>query len=125
MSAFISFYKTLSMQNIQDKAEDLSGHVIDYLDTMYKLGKVKVSEKAANSAANAVTGITIIVFTSIILLIAGIGIGWWIGESIDNMPAGFLIMAVFYLCCLFLLIFMRKRIMYPRIRNRIIKKIYE
>ena len=113
------------MQNIQDKAEELSGHVIDYINTLYKLGTIKMTEKAANSAANSVTGFAIVFFLFIIFLIGGIAAGWWIGESIDNMPVGFLIIASFYLLCLLIFILFRKKVFYPRIRNSIIKKIYE
>ena len=113
------------MQDIQDKVEELSGHVIDYMQTMYKLGKVKLTEKVANSAALAISGFIIIFFILLMLLIGGIGVAWWIGERMNNMPAGFMLVAAFYLLFAGVLFLFRKKFIYPAIRNRIVKKIYE
>jgi len=113
------------MQNIQDKVEELSVHVIEYINTQYQLAAVKTTEKVANSAVSAITGIIMLFFILIILLIGSVGIAWWIGEQINNIAAGFLLMAAFYLFCLVFIILFRKRILFPLIRNRIIKKIYE
>lgn len=113
------------MNDVKDKIADLSGHVTDYLDTQYQLGMLKVTEKAANTAAFAVTGFTVIIFTLLVLITGGIGIGWWLGDIINNMAAGFLIVAGFYLLCLLCIIIFRKRLIFPLLRNRIVSKIYE
>lgn len=113
------------MQNIQEKAEELYGHAVDYSKTLYELGVIKMTEKAVTSVANTVSGFAIVFFLFLIFLIGGIGVGWWIGEAIGNMAAGFLIIASFYLVCLLLFILLRKQIFFPVIRNTLIKKIYE
>ncbi len=113
------------MENVKEKVEELTDHVKGYVDTLYELTVVKVTQKAADTAAFAITGLVIFVFSILVLFIGGIGIGWWLGRAIDNMAGGFLIVTGFYLVCLFFVILVGKKTIVPMIRNRIVRKLYE
>lgn len=113
------------MEKIQEKAEELSGHITDYVQTMYKLGIAKTSEKAAETAAFVITMMALTFFALIIFLIGGIGFGWWLGDLLNSRTTGFLLMAGFYLICLLVIFLIRKKFLYPMIRDRVVRKIYE
>jgi hypothetical protein len=59
------------------------------------------------------------------LIFAGIGFSLWIGEALNNMKAGFLIVGGVYLVGLLTILLTAKSILLPIIRDIIIDKIYE
>ena len=54
-----------------------------------------------------------------------IGIAWWLGNAINSRPGGFFIVAAFYLVIMIVIIAMRKKVIFPFLRNIITRKIYE
>ena len=113
------------MENIKEKIEELTDHTKEYLETLYDLSMVRVTQKVANTASIAVSSFIAIIFVLLVLFLGGIGLGWWLGGLLNNMAAGFLIVAGFYLLCLIFVFVFGKKIILPVIRNRIVKKIYE
>jgi hypothetical protein len=59
------------------------------------------------------------------LLFISIGLGWWLGEKLQSMGAGFCIIAAFYAFLSIILLAFRKNYILPLIRNSIIRKVYE
>jgi hypothetical protein len=57
-------------------------------------------------------------------LFLGIALGLWIGNFLENMVAGFAIVAGVYALLALLVIGLRKNVIQPFIRNSIIKKTY-
>jgi len=113
------------MGEIKDKAEDLTNHIGDYLDTFYKLSVLNVTGKASGIVSAGITSIIIILFIMFALLFACMGIGWWLGERLHNMLAGFGIISAFYLLLIAVIIILRKTFLFPMIRNILIRKVYE
>jgi|SRR5687767_452907 len=111
--------------NLKDKVEDLTGHLRDFADTYYKLTVLKVAQKATNAGAGALVGITLATLGVLVLLFASIGAAFWLGDLMNSRAGGFLAMAGFYLLMVLFIIMLRKRIIFPYIRNSIIRKIYE
>jgi len=58
------------------------------------------------------------------LLFVSLGVGWWIGEALHNMLAGFSIIAGFYVLSVLVILAFKKQIV-PSIQNIIIRKAYE
>jgi hypothetical protein len=113
------------MENVKEKVEELTDNVKGYVDTLYELALVKVTQKAADTAAFAITGIVIFIFLVLVLLLGGFGIGWWLGRAIDSMAGGFLIVTGFYLLCLVFVLLAGKKTLIPMIRDRIVRKLYD
>lgn len=113
------------MENIKDKAHDLTQDVSDYLETYYKLKVLQVTDKAAGLASTSLASLLLFLFTFFFLLFLGIGLGWWLGEILQNMMAGFCIVAGFYAVLSILVLMLRKTYILPLIRNTIIRKVYE
>jgi len=55
----------------------------------------------------------------------GFGLAWWLGDVINSRAGGFFIVAAFYLVVMIAMIIMRKRLIFPLLRNIITRKIYE
>ena len=53
------------------------------------------------------------------------GLALWLGNVLDSRPAGFFIVAGFFLLILILVFALRKKVIVPLIRNAIISKVYE
>jgi len=113
------------MEDVKDKVEELSGHVKDYLGTLYELTALKLVQPLVNVATFAANSFIVIIFSVLVLLIGGIGLGWWLGDVMHSRPGGFLIVALFYLVCLICLMTFMKKIIFTSIRDKVLKKIYE
>lgn len=113
------------MEDLKTKADILTDHVGDYLETYFNLTVLKATEKTAGIASLSVTAIFISFLVLFVLLFTGFGLSWWIGAWINNLVAGFFIVAGIYLVLIALLLFLRKKIVFPFIRNFIIQRIYD
>jgi hypothetical protein len=113
------------MEDLKNKAENLTDHISDYVETYIKLTVLKATDKATGFASNSVSFILISMFAFFVLLFSGIGLGLWIGQKLENMLAGFCIIAGFYALLATVILVFRKNLIMPFIRNIIIRKTYE
>ena len=113
------------MEDVKDKVEELSGHVKDYVGTLYELTTLKLVQQMVNAATFAANSCLIIVFSILVLLIGGMGLGWWLGDVMNSRAGGFFVVAGFYLVCLICLMTFMKKMIFSAIRNKILKNIYE
>ena len=113
------------MDELKSKAETLTDHVSDYLETYYKLTVVNATQKATGVASISLIAVLMAFFFMFVFLFLGIGAGMWIGEALDNMKAGYFIVGGFYLVCAVIVILVRKKFIFPYVRNQIIQKVYE
>jgi hypothetical protein len=113
------------MEDLKEKTADLADHVEDLANTFYKLTILNLAQKATNIASNAIAMIVLCVMSLFVLLFAGIALSWWLGDLIDSRPGGFLLGALFFVILYFVLASLRKKIIFPLVRNNIISKAYD
>jgi len=119
------------MENIDDKPElktiatSLVDNLTEYVQTYFKLGKINATQKATVVATTAISVAVLTFFSFFILFFAGIGIAIWVGEAWDNMKAGYFTVAGFYVLSALLFVALRKKMIFPYVRNLIIRKVYE
>jgi len=113
------------MENIKAKAENLTEHIKEYAETYIKLGVIKVTDKAAGFASVSIMGILLCFLSLCILFFLGLGAALWLGEIFNDIKAGYFIVAGFYLLLTIILIVFRESLLFPLVRNFIIKKVYE
>lgn len=113
------------MGELKDKAEELTDHIGDYLDTFYKLSVLNATGKATGIISAGITSIVVMLFIMFAMLFAFMGVGWWLGEQLHNMLAGFGIVSGFYVLLIILILIFRKSLLFPIIRNLLIRKVYE
>jgi|SRR5688572_25982489 len=112
------------MQELKTKVNDLSEDVEAYVEAYYELKVLKLSEKASLIASQSIAASAMILLLIFILAFAGIALGWWMGLKLDNIPAGFSIVAGIYTVLFFLVMMLRKKFLIPGLRNMIIKKMF-
>jgi len=108
-------------EGFKEKVGDLTDHIGDYLDTLYKLTIVKATQKATNIVSIIVVAIAVITVGMFALFFASIALSLWIGNLISSRVGGFLVVAGFYLLSLLIIILLRKKIVFPFFRNLILR----
>jgi hypothetical protein len=115
----------MEAQNLKEKTEDLISHAGDFLDTFYKVSLLKVTGKATQVASATIGMIIMCTLGMFVLFFAGLAAAWWLGDVLNNRTGGFLLVALFYLLLVTCIILIRRKIVFPYIRNLLIRKSYE
>jgi hypothetical protein len=115
----------MEMEDIKQKAEDLTDHIGDYAETLYKVSVLKLAQKSTTVTATILGVFIISVLSVFIMIFGGIALAYWLGDLIESRAGGFLIVAGFFLLLIFVVLMIRKRVVFPYFRNLIIRKIYE
>lgn len=113
------------MENLKLKTEDLTNHVHDLLESYYKLAVLTAAEKATNVLSGTLISVGGLVLGMFVIFFAGIACAWWLGNLVGNMAVGFLLVAAIFVLLFIVLFFMRRKIIFPIMRNYIIRKFYE
>jgi hypothetical protein len=113
------------MEDNTTEKDNLVDVLSDLVETYRNLVTVRIVEHTSIAASISILG-TISLFVSVfVLLFTGLGAAWWIGDSLNNMKAGFFIVGGFYSFLLLMILLTANSYLIPRIRNLIIKKTYE
>jgi hypothetical protein len=115
----------MQMNDLKEKTADLADHVEDLANTFYKLTVVNITQKATNAASNLLLVLSIAIIGFLIITFLGVALALWLGDLIDSRAGGFLITAAFFGIVLAIIASIRKKIVFPYIRNLIIRKIYD
>ncbi len=94
-------------------------------DAYKDLLTIRMVEYSSRGIAASIIGIFSLLVGLFILLFVGFGCAWWLGESLQNMKLGFFVVSGVYTVLFASLLLTSKKVLLPRIRNMIIKKIYE
>jgi hypothetical protein len=113
------------MKELKSKAGVLSESVTEYIQTYYKLSIIKITDKATGIAASVMSSLAVFFLGIFVLLFSGIALGIWLGEIVNSNALGYLLVAGIYLLIIIILVSLRKRIVFPMIRNLIINKLHE
>ena len=106
----------------QDTMVDAAG---DLIETYRDLITVRIVEHTSIGASISIVGIITLLIVVFVLIFSGLGAAWWIGDTMNNMKAGFFIVGGFYTLILIGVLATAKSFIIPNVRNMIIKKIYE
>lgn len=109
---------------IKEKAKDMIDHIEDLSSTYYRLGMIKITQKATVITSHLLAVVVGCVFGFFVLLFGGLALSWWLGNLLENRVAGFLLGGGFFLVCMLVIILLRKQIVFPFFRNAIIRQVY-
>jgi uncharacterized membrane protein YqjE len=116
-------------QNTNGKLAERSRHVTEIITDLFqsylKLGVVHLTDKGSGIVSVSIVLLVSASLALFVLFFLGIGIGFWLGQQLNSMLAGFGIVATFFLVLAISLFATRNRILIPFIRNLIIAKVYE
>jgi hypothetical protein len=111
------------MEELKTKTESLTNHIGEYLDTYYKLAVINVTEKVSEISAGSFLAFAVCIFGSLVLFFIGIGCAIWIGNSMNSPVSGYFIVGGIFLVLMAVLFLLRKKVIFPFIKNIIIRKI--
>ena len=97
----------------------------EMIETYRDLITLTIIENVSLGVSVSVVGIVSLVFFCFVVLFAALGAAWWIGESMNNMTAGFFIAGSAFLLILLIVLLSARKGLIPFIRNMVIRKIYE
>lgn len=113
------------MEEFKTQSDSLAEKIGIYMETYMKLIGITATKRATGIASLGIITAFILFLCMFILFFFGIGIALWVGEALDNEKAGYFIVAGFYILCMLIILIFRKDLIFPFIRNYIIKKVYE
>ena len=113
------------MEDIKTQTDSLAEKIGLYMETYLKLFGITATKRATGIASLGIITVFILFLCMFILFFLGIGVALWVGEALDNEKAGYFIVAAFYVLCMLIILIFRKDLIFPFIRNYIIKKVYE
>lgn len=113
------------MEDLKTQAADISKNIKEYVDTYYKLAIIKFTDKATGITANALAAFSVLFLGIFVLFFGGVALALWLGTLVESEALGFLIVAGFFLLIIIILVLMKKQIVFPMIRNKIIRRLYE
>lgn len=104
---------------------NFKGSAENIIDTYYKLGVATATQKGADVAAASVFGILLAFLGMLAFLFAFIALAFWVGSLINSTAGGFGIVAGLFALLAGLLMALKGKVIYPMVRNTIVKKVYE
>lgn len=112
-------------QNFSELIDESKADLSSYIEKRLTLAKLKAFEKIASTSSYIIYGLMMSVFALILFILILVGLGFVIGDLLNNYAAGFGILILITLVGLFALIFNAKRIrrVFVNITLRTIKKI--
>jgi hypothetical protein len=113
------------MEELKEKTIDLADHVEELADTFYRLTVLNVTQKATNIVSDVVVMIVLCSLGFFVLLFAGCAFAWWLGNIINSRIGGFLLTAGLFLILMVIVSLLKKKTIFPLIRNLIIRKVYD
>lgn len=112
------------LQDAKSKAEETFGHLIDYAEARWNVIALQISEKTANVASSIITGLALAVIGLISLVFVSIALAMWVGDMLNSIPAGYLIVAVIYAIVGGVLFSNRKKWIFIPLMNSILESLY-
>jgi hypothetical protein len=113
------------MEDLKTNAANLADHVQDLAQTYIDLARIHVAQAGSRAIARAMIFFMLAGLILCILLLAGIGLSLFLGNRLNNAATGYFIVAFIYLILVVLFYLLRKKIVFPFIRNFIVRKIYD
>ncbi|QIK52821.1 phage holin family protein [Dysgonomonas sp. HDW5B] len=112
-------------QNFSELIDESKADLSSYIEKRLTLVKLKAFEKIASASSFIIYGLMMSVFALILFILILVGLGFVIGELLNNYAAGFGVLILITLVALFGLILNAKRIRraFVNITLRTIKKI--
>jgi hypothetical protein len=102
--------------------------IVDAARRMFEIYKelipLQAIEYGSLGASWSSLGMVMLILAVFVLLFAGLGAAWWLGEAMNNIKAGFFIVCGFYLVLVVAIALTANKMIIPGLRNLFIRKMY-
>jgi Putative Actinobacterial Holin-X, holin superfamily III len=112
------------MEDTFTKAEELAGHVKEYVNNRISAAKLNVAEKSSLVLANLIAGAIVLAIFIIFILFAGIALAYAFSKWTGEYYWGFLIVAGIYLLLGLLVWVGKARILQLPIMNSLLQQLF-
>jgi len=113
------------MSQESNNVDNLASTAVELVESYRNLVALKVTEHTSLGISLSVMGILSLMIAVFVFLFVGLGAAWWLGEYFQDMKVGFFIMGGLYTILFGIIVATSEKIWVPKIRNLIIKKIYD
>lgn len=113
------------MEENKNVLSDMGSGIIDYAESWYNLTLLTGAKKATHAIAFLLTILSVVFLGLFVLFFAGLALGIWLGDMLNNEFAGYMIVSAVFLLIMIILIALRNKIVFPFIRDAMIRKIYD
>lgn len=107
------------------KASEWIENITDLVESYRDLISLRVVSQVSLGISQGSVAILSVVLTLFVMLFAGLGLAWWLGELLNDMKMGFFLVGGGYLLFFLLLMLTSRKWIIPAIRNTVIKRIYD
>ena len=118
------FINAMEQQTLKEKAELLTEHIGDFLETKKDLALVNAAIIGTNIASVSIVFLFISLFLLFFLLFAAIALAFWLGNIFKSTALGFIVTGSIFLVFGVICMLLRKKIVVP-IKDVIVKLIYD
>jgi hypothetical protein len=113
------------MEDLKTKAGKISSQAKDYIDTLFKLTSAKITQKIVQNGSLFIAGLILVFFIVLAIIFLSLGLGFWLGDLLNNRMYGFLLVGGFYFFLFCILLLLRRKTLLPLIRNIIVRMLYD
>jgi hypothetical protein len=113
------------MEENKNVFSDFGTSIMDYAESWYKLTILRGTKKATRATAFLLTILFVVFLGLFVLFFAGLALGIWLSDRLNNPWAGYIIVSGVFLFIMLMLIAFRNYLVFPLIRDRIIRKLYD
>jgi uncharacterized membrane protein len=109
----------------QENPEKWLDSTTDLIESYRQLITIRIVQHSSLGISMGVIGMVSMILGVFVLLFVGLGSAWWLGEYLNNMKAGFFIIGGLFTLIFAIVLAASGKLLIPKIRNFVIKKIYE
>lgn len=113
------------MDQVKDDKDSWVERAGDLVEAYRDLITIKVVERTSLGASLSAVRLLTFIVGLFVLLFTGLGFAWWLGDTLNDMKVGFFIVGGVYTMVLFIVMALSRKVLVPRIRDMIVKEIYE
>jgi hypothetical protein len=106
------------------KAEDLAGHIKDYINNRVDSVKLNVAEKTSKLGANLIAFVIVSVFALFFVVFASIALAYVFSALTGKLYWGFLMVAGFYLLAGVIIWSARERLLRLPVMNALLQQLF-
>jgi hypothetical protein len=114
-----------AIEDTKTKTEEITDHIEGFAETFLELSLTTVAQKGIKISSVFINALLVYILAIFVLLFTAAGLAWWLGDVLHNRAGGFFMVAGIFFLITLLIILLRKKFIYPFIRNSLVRKVYE
>lgn len=115
----------MSEERITDQLRELGAEIIPYLQSRLDLTKADATARIGKVVFLVTVLIIVGAILTLALLVASLGLAFWIGKALHEVYMGFFWVGLGYVVLALIIYLLRRPILYPLVINQVVQLIYQ